>query len=68
MARKTDCQVPIITSKLAKYYAEDLPIEFLVTNENLDENQKLDFLIVDEAQDLISPYYLEVFDLILRGE
>jgi hypothetical protein len=67
MAKKTDCLAPFDTSELAKYYAEDLPIEFLVSNENLDEEQKLDFLIVDEAQDLISPYYLEVFDLILKG-
>ncbi len=67
MARNTDCQAPSNTSELAKYYAEELPIEFLVTNESLDENQKLGFLIVDEAQDLITPYYLEVFDLILKG-
>jgi len=67
MAKKTDCHIPSNTNELAKYYAEDLPIEFLVSNENLDEKQKLDFLIVDEAQDLISPYYLEVFDLILKG-
>ena len=67
MANKTDCKVPRNSDELAKYYAEDLPIDFLVSNENLDENQKLDFLIVDEAQDLISPYYLEVLDLILKG-
>jgi len=67
MAKNTDCQILGNTDELAKYYAEDLPIKFLVSNENLDESQKLDFLIVDEAQDLISPYYLEVFDLILKG-
>lgn len=67
MAQKTTCQQPSDPAQLAKYYAEDLPIEFLISNENLDGKQKLDYLIVDEAQDLITPYYLEVFDLILKG-
>ena len=67
MAKKTNCQMPISPAGLSKYYTEDLPIEFLVSNENLDEKEKLDFLIVDEAQDLVSAYYLEVFDLILKG-
>jgi hypothetical protein len=67
MAQKTNCQLPINADEVAKYYSEDLPIEFLISNENLDDNQKIDFLIVDEAQDLISPYYLEVFDVILKG-
>ena len=52
---------------LHKFYAEDLPMEFILENENLDEDKKLDFLIIDEAQDLITPYYLEVFNVILKG-
>lgn len=53
--------------KLQKFYAEDLPMEFFLENENLDDYKKFDFLIVDEAQDVITPYYLEVFNTILKG-
>lgn len=50
-----------------QYFSEQLPFEFLLQNENMAENEKFDFLIIDEAQDLISPYYLEVFDHMLKG-
>lgn len=53
--------------KLQKYYSEDLPIEFLIKNENISDDDMLDLLILDEAQDLITPYYIEVFDSILIG-
>lgn len=52
---------------LLKFYAEDLPMEFILENENVEDGDKLDFVIVDEAQDLITPYYLEVFNAILKG-
>jgi hypothetical protein len=58
---------PKDTIELQKYYSEDLPIEFLIENENISNEDKLDLLIIDEAQDLITPYYLEVFDSILKG-
>ena len=58
---------PSSLDQLNKYFTEDLPIEFLITNEYLPEGEKLDYLILDEAQDLLTPYYLEVFDLILKG-
>lgn len=50
-----------------KFFQEDLPFEFLLQNEELSESDKFDFIIIDEAQDLINPYYLEVFDSILKG-
>ena len=49
------------------FFSEQLPFEFLMQNEDLSEDEKLDFLIIDEAQDLITVYYLEVFDHILKG-
>ncbi len=67
MVKNTKCTHPQDSDKLQKYYLEDLPIEFLISNENLDEEDKMDFLILDEAQDLLSPYFIEVFDLILKG-
>lgn len=67
MVQNTNCKKPANTDNLQKYYSEDLPIEFLIANENFTEENKLDYLILDEAQDLITPYYLEVFDLILKG-
>ena len=50
-----------------EFFSEILPFEFLLQNEDLRFDEKIDFLIVDEAQDLITPYYLEVFDNILKG-
>lgn len=50
-----------------KYYSEELPFEFLIENENITESQKFDYIIIDEAQDLIFQNYIEVFDLILKG-
>jgi hypothetical protein len=67
LIQKTMTKQPGTSDELPKFYAEDLPIEFLISNEDLSEENKLDYLILDEAQDLISPYYLEVFDLILKG-
>ncbi|MDZ7767157.1 MAG: hypothetical protein U5K00_22550 [Melioribacteraceae bacterium] len=46
---------------------EYLPLEFLIQNEELSEDQKFDLLIIDEAQDLLTANYLEVFDWILKG-
>lgn len=71
MAQNTETKAPNNENEeqgiLQKYYQEDLPIEFIIAHDNLTEESKLDYLILDEAQDLISPYYLEVFDLILKG-
>lgn len=50
-----------------QFFREELPFEFLMQTEDLSDDDKLDFLIVDEAQDLITTYYLEVFDHILKG-
>jgi hypothetical protein len=49
-----------------EFYAEELPIQFLLDNE-YPEEQKFDTIIVDEAQDLINEYNLEVFDEMLKG-
>ncbi len=49
------------------YYREHLPIEFIIEQEDVEETEKFDFIILDEAQDLISPYYLEVFNTVLKG-
>jgi len=53
--------------EIHKYFSEDLPLEFLIQCESIPESEKFDILILDEAQDLITPYNLEVFDLILKG-
>lgn len=50
-----------------EYYSEYLPLEFLIQNEELSEDQEFDLLIIDEAQDLLTANYLEVFDWILKG-
>lgn len=50
-----------------KFFEEDLPFEFILQNEEIAEKDKFDFLILDEAQDLITSYYLDVIDHILKG-
>ncbi len=50
-----------------EFYSEYLPLEFLIQNEELSDDQKFDVLIIDEAQDLLTENYLEVFDWILKG-
>lgn len=52
----------------AKFYKETLPFEFLLQNEYIPEEEKYDLLILDETQDLISPFYIEVFNSILKGK
>lgn len=50
-----------------EYYSEYLPLEYLIQNEKLSEDQKFDVLIIDEAQDLLTSNYLEVFDWMLNS-
>ena len=52
------------SEKDGKYYTHELPIDFLIQNEGF---LKFDYLIIDEAQDLISEEYLMVFDHVLKG-
>lgn len=49
------------------FFTETLPFEFLIQNESIPEKEKFDLLILDEAQDLLTPYYLEVFDKLVKG-
>lgn len=67
MSNHIKSQPPKNFEDLQKYFDETLPLEFLIENDAIEEEDKLDILIIDEAQDLLSPYYLEVFDSILKG-
>lgn len=67
IASKTISEAPETKLELQKYFIEDLPFEFIDQNENFDESEKFDILIIDESQDLMNPYYFEVFDIILKG-
>lgn len=64
MLNKTSLSIPL---DVDFSYSEELPISFLIENENVLEEEKFDLLIIDEAQDLITLNYLEVFDSILKG-
>lgn len=50
-----------------EFYSEKLPIEYLIQNESISEEDKFDEIIMDEAQDLIIENYLQVFDWMLKG-
>ncbi|MFW5886440.1 MAG: NERD domain-containing protein [Bacteroidota bacterium] len=58
---------PEADEDINKFFNETLPFEFLLQNESIDEKDKFNFLVIDEAQDLISPYFLEVYNSILKG-
>jgi hypothetical protein len=67
MTNQTKSQPPANTDEYKRYFSETLPMEFLIECDNIEEEDKLDFLIIDEAQDLITANYREVFDSILKG-
>ncbi len=51
----------------SQFYNTDLPLQCLIENESLSEQDKFDMLIIDEAQDLMSESYIDVFDSMLKG-
>ncbi len=51
---------------LPEFYTEDLPLYFMDAFQKLSLPQ-LDFLILDEGQDLMRPAYLDVLDMMLKG-
>jgi Nuclease-related domain/UvrD-like helicase C-terminal domain/AAA domain len=53
------------TEDKEKYYNEMLPLEFIIKSDTFLE--KYDLIIIDESQDLITPYFLEVFEVLLKG-
>lgn len=48
------------------YFSLTLPFNFILDNEYAEDN-KFDYLIIDEAQDLITDEYIDVFNAILKG-
>jgi len=65
MLNNTDVAIP--KSDKSKFYSETLPLEFLIQNEGILYSDQFDFLVIDEVQDLLTNYYLEVIDFILEG-
>lgn len=62
--RNTDFDFSSITDP-GKFYKEDLP--FLALDALEKEQVEFDKIIIDEAQDLMNPDYLELFDTIIKG-
>lgn len=50
-----------------EYFSETLPLEFLMHTEELPESSRFDYLIIDEAQDLLTENYLDALDAMLKG-
>lgn len=67
MRGQSQALIPLKKDEQDKYFSDTLPLDFLIESEEIKEEDKLDFLILDEAQDLLTPNYLEVFDAILKG-
>lgn len=62
----SDLEVPRDEEEKKQYFNETLPLDFLLSCDFL-EQEKFDVLIIDEAQDLLSLNFLEVFDAILKS-
>lgn len=67
LIKKTGSVAPDDVELKNNFFKEDLPLQFLIEFEETSEEEKFDYLILDEAQDLISLNYLEIFNLILKG-
>jgi len=63
----SELKIPCDENELNNFYTEILPFDFLLRNDSISESEKFDLLIVDEAQDLITSNYIEVFDSILKS-
>lgn len=60
-------QVPDNAEQQEYFFKEELPYEFMDLSPDMYESLKFDYIIVDEAQDLLTDLNLEIFDLLLKG-
>lgn len=67
MITQTTIKLPTNYKEHKTFFQDTLPLQFLIEHDDISENEKLDFLIIDEAQDLITRNFLEVFNIILKG-
>lgn len=67
MAKGSEVKFPQDDTENQFFYNETLPFDFLIRSESINEDDKFDILIIDEAQDLVTPNYLEVFNSMLKG-
>ncbi len=67
LSQGTELEIPADEREINKFFTDVLPLDFLLRNDTVDDNDKYDILVVDEAQDLITSNYLEVFDSLLKG-
>ncbi|WP_019991385.1 nuclease-related domain-containing DEAD/DEAH box helicase [Rudanella lutea] len=63
MLRQTGAEV----KETHDFFSEVLPLEFLIHSESISENNLFDYIIIDEAQDLLTENYLDVIDSMLKG-
>jgi len=66
MLDKTGLDFPKDGLQSNGFFEADLPNKFITQYFDLEDVDKFDYLIIDEAQDLLSPKYLEIFDMILK--
>jgi len=66
LQNNSNLNVPFGDEEKEVYFTETLPLDFMLSND-FSEQEKFDILILDEAQDLLSPNFLEVFDSLLKS-
>lgn len=49
------------------FYENELPLETILCLEEISYDERFDLLIIDEAQDLLTESYLDVFDTMIKG-
>ncbi len=62
----SNLKVPLDDEEKKQYFNETLPLDFLLSHD-FPEQEKFDVLIIDEAQDLLTLNFLEVFDAVLKS-
>lgn len=68
LSQGTELETYAGEKEATNFFTDILPLDFLLHNETFEESDKFDIIIIDEAQDLITLNYLEVFDSLLKGE
>lgn len=67
MLTKTNVEVPTNEDDLNDFFSTKLPNEFRLVFDELADNEKFDYLVIDESQDLLTPEYIDVLDSLLKG-
>ncbi|WP_336248944.1 nuclease-related domain-containing DEAD/DEAH box helicase [Stomatohabitans albus] len=67
---QTGIQVPAPEASVLErstFWNESLPLQAIEMYRTISEEERFDAIIIDEAQDLIRPVFLDLFDVMVKG-